>query len=183
MGSVAEGVLREATVPVVIARERARLASIAPEETFITRVLVLVDGSKFSLHALDVAAELAASAGAELAVGHVVNLGEAAMLSGGEAQLLPGCMELVEEKGRHIVDEAFERIGGRVPACSCVKEGEPVDAIEQMVAELKPDFIVIGSHGRTGLTRAIMGSVAEGVLRKASVPVIVVPARALVASP
>ncbi len=179
MGSVAEGVLREATVPVVIAREQARLASLAPETTFITRVLAPVDGSEYSLHALDVAVELAASAGAELVVGHVVNLGEAAMLSGGEAQLLPGCLEVVRENGQRILDEACERVGGRVSACTRTKEGEPVEAIEELAEETKPEFIVIGSHGRSGLSRAIMGSVAEGVLRKSPVPVIVVPAKSL----
>ncbi len=179
MGSVAEGVLRDATVPVIVVRAEASLAPLAPDATFITRVLVPVDGSENSLRAIDVAVELAASAGAEVVVGHAINLGEAAMLSGGEAQLLAGCLELVKEKGQHVLAEALARIGNRVPASSQIGEGEPVEAIAQLVAEVKPEFVVCGSHGRTGLNRAFMGSVAESVLRHAPVPVIVVPAKSI----
>jgi nucleotide-binding universal stress UspA family protein len=58
-------------------------------------------------------------------------------------------------------------------------EGEPADTIVNVARERGTDLIVIGSHGRTGLSRLLMGSVAEHVVRKAGCPVLTVktPAR------
>ena len=141
------------------------------------RILVPVDGSEYSTHALDVATDLAATLDAELVVCHVVDLAKAATLSGGEAQLVPGCLEELESEGKAILDAALARAGSRVRVSSRVAEGVPVEEIERLAAELRPTFIVIGSHGRTGLTRLVMGSVAEGVVRAAPVPVMVVPSK------
>jgi nucleotide-binding universal stress UspA family protein len=129
------------------------------------------------MRALDVAADLATNLGGELIVCHVVDLARAATLSGGQAQLVPGCIEEVESEGKAIVDRALARAGNRVSATSRIAEGAPVEEIERLAAEIRPNFIVIGSHGRTGLNRAIMGSVAEGVVRAAPVPVMVVPTK------
>lgn len=139
--------------------------------------MVPVDGSDHSLRALDVACDFAASLGAELVVGHVVDLARAATLSGGQAQLVPGCLEELQSEGRAILAAALDRVHGRVTASSRIGEGEPVDDIERLAAEIRPAFIVIGSHGRTGLSRAVMGSVAEGVVRGAPIPVMVVPSK------
>ncbi len=57
--------------------------------------------------------------------------------------------------------------------------GEPAEGIVGRAELLKPAYIVMGTHGRSGVRRAILGSVAEGVLRVAPCPVIVVPPRAL----
>ncbi len=57
-----------------------------------------------------------------------------------------------------------------------VRAGAPVDNILAVCAERGPDMLVMGSHARTGLRRAVFGSVAEEVLRQAKRPVLVVPA-------
>ncbi len=139
------------------------------------RILVPVDGSEFSNRALDVAAALAVSTNAELVILNVVDLARVAMLSGGEAQLIPGCLEEVRSEGRRIADEAFARVRAPVRASARVVTGSPVDQIEAVAGEIKPSFIVMGTHGRSGLGRAFMGSVAEGVVRRAPVPVMIVP--------
>jgi universal stress protein A len=51
--------------------------------------------------------------------------------------------------------------------------GDPADAIVRLAEEEDVDLIVLGSHGRTGLTRLLMGSVAEAIVRKAHCPVLV----------
>ena len=56
-----------------------------------------------------------------------------------------------------------------------VAHGSPTDAILHRANVLLPDFIVMGTSARTGLKRALLGSVAEGVLRRAPCPVVVVP--------
>jgi nucleotide-binding universal stress UspA family protein len=141
------------------------------------KILVPIDGSECSLRALDAAVEFAADLRAEIVIFHVVNLADIALLSGGESQLLPGCLEQLETNGESIVAKSLARVRGHVAASSLTAEGEPVEEIERIAAEIQPAFIVIGSHGRTGLSRAVMGSVAEGVLRRAPVPVMVVPLR------
>jgi nucleotide-binding universal stress UspA family protein len=138
-------------------------------------ILVPVDGSEYSLRALDVAIDLAHRLDAGIVVCHVVDLSKAAALSAGEPQLVEGCLEMLESDGRHIVEAAVQRIGTTVPASSRVVEGAPVDEIQRLAVEFEPLFVVIGSHGRTGLNRLIVGSVAEGVVRGSVVPVMIVP--------
>jgi nucleotide-binding universal stress UspA family protein len=53
-------------------------------------------------------------------------------------------------------------------------EGDPATVIAETAAEIDADLVVMGTHGRTGFTRFIMGSVAEEVLRKATCPVLTV---------
>ncbi|MBV8345076.1 MAG: universal stress protein [Candidatus Eremiobacteraeota bacterium] len=139
------------------------------------RILVPVDGSEFSNRALDFAATLATETNAEIVILNVVDLARVAVLSGGEAQLIPGCLEEVRAEGQRVVEDACARVRAPVHASARVVTGSPVDAIEEVAADSKPSFIVMGTHGRSGLGRALMGSVAEGVVRRAPVPVMIVP--------
>lgn len=138
-------------------------------------ILVPVDGSDCSSRALDFAAELAAKLGSPIVLCHVLDVGRAAAMSGGEPQLIAGCLDMLETEGKEIIDEAVARVTSGVAVSSRTPEGEPVEEIERLASELKPSFIAIGTHGRTGLSRLMMGSVAEGVVRKARFPVMVVP--------
>ena len=55
--------------------------------------------------------------------------------------------------------------------------GDPPDEINSYARRVVADFIVVGTHGRTGIRRALLGSVAEQVVRRAHCPVLVVPGR------
>jgi nucleotide-binding universal stress UspA family protein len=140
-------------------------------------ILVPVDDSDCSQRALDFAVELASSLGAGLVVCHVLELSRAAVMTGGQAQLIPESLELLRAQGKNIVDRAVARASAKVHATPAMPEGAPVEQIENLALELSPAFIVLGSHGRTGLDRLVMGSVAEGVVRAAPVPVMVFPCR------
>ena len=70
------------------------------------------------------------------------------------------------------VDETLGAGAGGVAAT--VVEGLPVDAIQKVSAELKPDLIVMGTHGRSGVNRLLLGSVTERLLRESRVPVLTV---------
>ena len=139
------------------------------------RVLVPLDGSETSDRALDAAADFAARIGAEIVACHVVDLARAAAMSGGEAQLVAGCLEALHDEGRSILKDAERRVAGRVQVTTRVVDGTPVEAIEKLAEEISAAYIVLGSHGRSGLTRLVLGSVAEGVVRAARIPVMVVP--------
>jgi nucleotide-binding universal stress UspA family protein len=139
-------------------------------------IFVPVDGSSYSLRALDVAAGLASSLRAKVVFCNVVDTSRAATMTFGEAQLLPGCMDILRAEGDAILKDAANRVSGRVPDVrSQVGEGKVVDEILRLATECAAKWIVVGSHGRTGIHRLLMGSVAEAVLRHASVPVMVVP--------
>lgn len=138
-------------------------------------ILVPIDGSEYSTKALDVAADLAGALDAELVILHVVDLARVATLSAGQAQLIPGCLSELETEGRRIVKDALYRVAPGVRATTRTADGMPAEQIERIAAEIRPSFIVMGTHGRSGVNRAIMGSVAEGVARRSPIPVMIVP--------
>jgi nucleotide-binding universal stress UspA family protein len=139
------------------------------------RILVPVDGSEYSNRALDVAVDLARALGAEVVIANVVDLTRAAVMSGGQAQLVGGALEELQDDGKRLVGEARARVAGKAATTTRVVEGSPIDEIEKLAVQLKASYIVMGTHGRSGLNRAVMGSVAEGVARRAPVPVMIVP--------
>jgi nucleotide-binding universal stress UspA family protein len=139
------------------------------------KLLVPVDGSECSLHALDFAVEIAKAANAEIVLCHVVDLSRAAGMTGGDSLLLEGCYEALEDEGDAILQEATKRAGASVKVTVEKCQGAPIAEIVRIAGEIKPHFIVIGSHGRSGFKRFFIGSVAEGVARGAGVPVMIVP--------
>ena len=63
-----------------------------------------------------------------------------------------------------------------VPVTSMVTDGPTVDEVNRVAQELNADLIVVGTHGRRGLSRALLGSVAEGVIRTSTRPVLAIHA-------
>jgi nucleotide-binding universal stress UspA family protein len=70
--------------------------------------------------------------------------------------------------------QAEYAIKAAVPVEEVVVHGEPVEAILQYADERAVDLIVMGTHGRSGIAHLLMGSVAEGVLRRAACPVMTI---------
>jgi nucleotide-binding universal stress UspA family protein len=80
-----------------------------------------------------------------------------------------------EDRGRAMeLLNAIEAPSPRVTIEHRLLEGAPAEMIAEAAAETKADLIVMGTHGRTGLTRLVMGSVAEEVLRCAPCPVLTI---------
>lgn len=78
-----------------------------------------------------------------------------------------------------LVRDATTRIcPANVAVATYIGEGSPPDAILTAAHELQSDVIVIGTHGRSGLSRVLLGSVAEGVIRASKIPVITAQAKA-----
>ena len=144
------------------------------------KILVPVDGSKTSRRGLKEAVRLAKDQGAKLRLVHVVD--EQPVLSvvesGVDVQDL--CDGLVKS-GRALVERVkreAEKLGVR--AETVVYEsvtGPPAEAILREARKWKADLIVMGTHGRRGLKRMVLGSDAEQVVREAKVPVMLVRAR------
>ena len=148
----------------------------------ITHILCPVDFSEFSRHALEHADALAARHGAALTVLYAYPT---------QANFLPP----VDVGGYVPPGYTQEEIAGfqrslarfvanvRCPVTALAVEGPIVSEILVQADRLEVDLIVMGTHGRTGFERALLGSVAERVLARSPRPVLVVPPRAADAPP
>lgn len=76
---------------------------------------------------------------------------------------------------RPLLERIEEDLGSEVPVIAVVRSGSPAAQIVKYAEEKGVDLIVVGTHGRTGVTRALLGSVAEQVVRTAPCPVLAVP--------
>jgi nucleotide-binding universal stress UspA family protein len=140
----------------------------------IQAILLPTDFSSYNEAAMRLASALAAETGAVLHIAHVDEMHDlnAAMAESGYPYLLPA-----EIEDRAEIRERLERV---VPAAAAVQyrhhylRGTPVAEIVDFARREKIDLIVMASHGRTGLLRLLMGSIAEGVMRKAACPVLIV---------
>jgi nucleotide-binding universal stress UspA family protein len=143
------------------------------------RILVAVDGSPTSMKGLREAIRLAKDGGAQLILVHVVNEFYAFAGLDGYApgvDLVPG----LREGGRRILAKAqavAEKAGVKVK--TVLRErltGPAADGIVPEARRQRADLIVLGTHGRLGVRRLVMGSDAEQVLRASPVPVLLVRA-------
>ena len=143
------------------------------------RILVAVDGSAASTKGLREALRLAKAAGAKLCILHVVD--EFYAFAGYDglgptADLVP----LFREGGRKVLDKAKRAAdAARVRATVVLREmigGPAAGPIVREARKQRADLIVLGTHGRRGVRRLVLGSDAEQVVRSASVPVLLVRA-------
>jgi nucleotide-binding universal stress UspA family protein len=144
-------------------------------------ILVATDGSDDSDAAVEAALDLAHDTNGKLLVLAVVPEGEGASEDGGgaDADAEPPARDEDEEVieandlTNDVVDHAVE---WGIEAIPLVWEGEPADAILAAAESEGADVIVIGSSGKSGVGRMLMGSVSDDVIRRAPVPVMVVRA-------
>lgn len=133
----------------------------------IHTILHPTDFSRYSDSAFRVACMVARDCGARLVVVHVVPppvfvYGEGVMLPDPEAFKAPARQQLSQLAAQD----------ARISVEHRLMEGDPGAEIARAASDLHADLIVIGTHGRTGLGRLLMGSVAEQVMRKAPCPVL-----------
>jgi nucleotide-binding universal stress UspA family protein len=165
LGSVTEKVLRGGEFPILVTRsfETAEAGTIRerrPTQAAMRRILLPLDAGDLSPVAVGPAIELASLFGAEILLVHVLDedlAGELPMPDIERAQ------EMVTAAGLH-TEVVLER-------------GDAAGQILAVSAERQADLIVIATHGRSGLKRWVLGSVAERVMRAAPVPLLLVQAR------
>ncbi len=133
------------------------------------RILVPTDGSEGSAHAAMRAVDLAGQYGASIHALYVVDESVRGLLGG-----LTGSGRLTEQ-GRHALDQvaALADASG-VEAVTELREGDPADSILDYAEEVDADLLVAGTHGRSGVERRLVGSVAERLVRHAPCPVLTV---------
>ena len=147
------------------------------------RICCPIDFSDASRAALEVAADLARRGGADLVLLHAYPIPGYTFPDGSVVASPRMMQELAEQAQRHLEEwraSAAAIAGeGRVAVEKVV--GEPAAEIVSFAKAKGVDLLVLGTHGRSGLEHALMGSVAERVVRKAHCPVLTV--RAPPASP
>lgn len=141
-------------------------------------ILVAVDGSELSNHALREAIALAQSQHAALRIVHVAD--EITLNWEGEYGDMSAVLENFRESGRRVLEKAqnLAREAGMEPEAKLLEIqtfGHRIsDLIVEEAKDWPADLIVVGTHGRRGLHDVLLGSVADGVARRASVPVLLV---------
>jgi nucleotide-binding universal stress UspA family protein len=135
-------------------------------------ILHPTDFSDRAHYAFHVAADLAELNQAQLLILHVVETLGPENVTFGEvaAQLQP---EGYEQRLSRDLKQRVPPPGRGVAVEYLVVQGDPAEAIDRVARERRCDLIVLGTHGRTGLARLFMGSIAEQVVRQATCPVLV----------
>ena len=175
LGSTAERVIRGAPCPVLTVRMEqtdTEDEGVLSRSVTLERILVPVDFSDCSLDALEYASVVAQQAKASLMLLHVlepVSYGLDFTLGHSRTR------EQVRETWTKRLEELAASLRVRqVPVESQLRGGLPADSILDSARTLPCDLIVMGTHGRRGISHAFSGSVAEAVLRKALCPVLTV---------
>jgi nucleotide-binding universal stress UspA family protein len=173
LGSVAAEVSDHASCPVLVARSTA-----------LTRAVLAVDGSPFSEDASDVVAALRIFDNVAIEVANIADTHPAltALAVGNFAATTDDVESATLADHRQIAEETVSRlrIAGRA-ASATVLRGVPAYEILRIAQEKQADLIVVATHGRTGLERVLLGSVARNVLFHSKCSVLLVrPSRAAV---
>jgi nucleotide-binding universal stress UspA family protein len=160
VGSITETVLRQSEIPVLAFRPGTKIGD-------WKRMVVALDGSGAAETVLGDATELARSMGATL---HVVGVKSGMPL----LTIHPGdAFPVPEENPQHYLDGIADSLAGKgILALAEARVGEAADEIVAVARETGAGLICLTTHGRTGLARTLVGSVAESVLRNAPCPVL-----------
>ena len=143
----------------------------------LKQILIPIDFSDYSDQALRWGVSLAQKYGAQLLLLHVIPevLEEVSARESAGEQLV---IDLTAEVEAQLHEIARQGLKEGVAVDVRVADGEPADAILRMARQEKVDLIVMGTHGRTGLSHLLLGSTAEAVVRASACPVFTVRASA-----
>ncbi len=161
LGSVAEHVVREAKRPVLTFGPGASIGE-------LKKILCPVDFDPNSQAALKFGWRLAQDYGARMVALHVV----AVPFEPSEIPVVPVTPEWEEDARAQLQTMVDENLGPQAGCELLVRRGDPAGAILELARELRADLIVMATHGRTGLSHLVLGSVAERVVRESVAPVL-----------
>jgi nucleotide-binding universal stress UspA family protein len=179
-GSVADRVTRTSTVPVLVLRTPHDEAT---DDGPVERIMVPLDGSELATEALPVAVEVAQAMGVPVfvvrAIDPVANIpvarGNFGVSPTVTSELAERIWQETEAEATKTVSDAVAHLQTKgIDASGATLSGSPYFAISD--ATEPGDLLVLTSHGRGGVRRWLLGSVAEKLVREAPVPVLLVPA-------
>ncbi len=181
LGSVADEVCRTVPVPVLLIRpEFARRAAGAPQ--LVSSILVPTDGSELSDRVLPVAEELSQRLNAGITLFRMARIVNPAGLDGADT-LGINYLQLTQQQEQLVRSDLLElekrlQAKGITVASEVTTGTDAAEEIIQIGTKVGADLVVMSTHGRSGIQRWAMGSIAERVLRHGTLPLLLVNARA-----
>ena len=176
LGSVADRVMRSARQPVFLVRPQEEMTPPAP----IRRILVPLDGSRLAEQALPEAITLAKANRSEIWLLQSVEFPEYWGEEYAGMHALPALISTEEQEAAaraYLLQMAAGLTAEQISAQIVVTTGHAASAISDVVTDNDIDLIVMSTHGRSGLSRWVFGSVAEKVVRLAQCPVLLIRAQ------
>jgi len=176
VGTTIERVVRTGIFPVLMVNSDTALAT--GEQLDYRYVMAATDMSEPSAHAIRSARALGFLEDATVAIVHAFSA-----VARGKLYLADIAREQIEEYAASernqvrtemiafLMEQGFDSLARSL----LVEEGRVLEVISQVVAERKPDLLVIGTHGRSGIMKMLLGSVAEEILRNSEIDILVVP--------
>ena len=147
----------------------------------ISKIVVPIDGSKNSMGAADYALKMAEKYGADVSVVHIVNIDQYLQSLGFYRLSYPDPIKKKIEEARTEAQKWFTEITKNAEQRKVRVKTDVIDSPMSVVSEIvnyadreKADLIVVGTKGRSGISRMLLGSVASGVVTYAPCPVVVV---------
>jgi nucleotide-binding universal stress UspA family protein len=145
------------------------------KQRMFNRILIPTDGSDAVMPAVKMALDLAKTYDATLHALFIVDQPSSVTGTGEGFTGIDNLLNELEEEGHHATDIIADQAeDSNVEIKSSVQRGNPHDDILAYANEHAIDLIVIGTHGRTGVKRALLGSVTEDVVRHSEIPVLTV---------
>ncbi len=140
-------------------------------------ILVPVDFEEASDRAVEAAADLAKTFGSKLVLMHAYEL-PFYPYPGASLTATTDLPRAIRDAATAGLDGIIARLKTKIGPCeSILRAGPPADEILAVAKEKHADLIVMGTHGRTGIAHALLGSIAEKVLRRSEVPVLTMHAQ------
>jgi nucleotide-binding universal stress UspA family protein len=139
----------------------------------VRRILVPIDFKEQSMRALTYAVDLARQLGAEVIVTHVYQIPTYSFLDGSIITPPQLASQLADAAQKNLDQAVRDHKSGHQHISGLLRNGNAWEEICLLGKEQGIDLIVMGTHGRRGIARAILGSVAENVVRTSDVPVLI----------
>jgi nucleotide-binding universal stress UspA family protein len=180
LGSTAERIVQHSSCPVLVTRGSALHPNNAPRFR-IKKVLVPVDFSNCSREGVRYAIAFANEFGAKIILLHATYLGYVYSCDGTAIYDIAGLQKAARKAAERKMHELVQSVNfGAVKFETAFTDGSPVIDICAFAKDHDVDLIITSTHGTTGFTHVLMGSVAEQVVRHAPCSVLVVPSHARV---
>jgi nucleotide-binding universal stress UspA family protein len=146
-------------------------------DNMMQKIMIATDGSDMSKKAVKSGIDIAHHAKGCIIAVYVIDISRLSHLPG--YAMLPGLKdkvsELMKEEGRQATQFAADQAQMmNVPCRKIIAQGNPSQEIIKSAQEIEADLIVIGSRGRTGVEKFLLGSVAEKVVLQSSIPVLMI---------
>lgn len=177
-GSVAERVLQSASVPVLLVRAKEEVSKGIPEASPCRRILVPLDGSKMAEQVLPAVAPIARALGCELKLFQVPIANASGSLVNGWYLPFQAGFETADQVAQDCLERLATDLRNQgIETSTATWAGPVAESIIDYAEVSDADLIAMCTHGRTGLARWALGSVADRVLRASDKPILLVRAR------